>query len=264
MIRSDKFKIDFEFTDPCLCNSWVGAAVIGAGAIGAGASIYGANKAADTQAAAAAQAAALQKEMYDTTRADLGTYRNIGGVATKDLTGRLSDLTAPISIDPDVLENSDYYKFASTQGQKAVQNAAAARGLGKSGAALKGAAAFAKGLATDTYKTAWDMENQNKSNAFNRLKSLVDVGENAAAMTGTLGEKAAYNQGTALVGGANAEAAADNRIGSTVNKFAGDIGGYAMYQGLYGGKSGGGGGYSPSTAGQNGSPYYGPAPFGGG
>lgn len=237
MIYSDKIK-SFEFKDPCLCNSWVAAAVIGSGVIGAGASIYGANKASETQSNAAQQAAAIQQRQYEQTRADLAPYRVIGEDASARLRTKLTDLTDPISIDPDVLQNSDYYKFASTQGQKAVQNAAAARGLGKAGAALKGAAAFAKGLATDTYKTAFDMENINRSNAYNRLKALIDTGAGAATGTGVLGEKAAYNTGTALVGGANAEAAGYNRIGSSVANLAGNIGGYAMYNGLYG--SGGG------------------------
>lgn len=219
--------------------SFVATAVIGAGVLGAGATIYGANKAASTQQAAAQQAAAIQQQQYQQSRADLAPYRAIGEDATSRLTSKLSDLTSPISIDPNVLEGSDYYKFASTQGQKAVQNAAAARGLGKAGAALKGAASFAKGLATDTYKTAFDMENINRSNAYNRLKALIDTGAGAAAGTGELGQKAAYNTGTALVGGANAEAAAYNRIGSSISNLASNIGGYAQYQGLYGNNTGG-------------------------
>lgn len=237
MIYSDKIK-SFEFQDPCLCNAWVAAAVIGSGIIGAGATIFGANKAADTQSKAAQQAAAIQQQQYQQTRSDLAPYRAMGEDASTRLKAKLTDLTEPISIDPDMLENSDYYKFASTQGQKAVTNAAAARGLGKAGAALKGAASFAKGLATDTYKTAFDMENINRSNTYNRLKALIDTGAGAATGTGVLGEKAAYNTGTALVGGANAEAAGYNRIGSSVANLAGNIGGYAMYNGLYG--SGGG------------------------
>jgi len=238
MIYSDKIK-SFEFKDPCLCNAWVAAAVIGSGIIGAGASIWGANKAAETQKNATNQAAAIQQQQYQQTRGDLAPYRAIGEDASTRLKAKLTDLTEPISIDPNMLENSDYYKFASTQGQKAVTNAAAARGLGKAGAALKGAAAFAKGLATDTYKTAFDMENTNISNTYNRLKALIDTGAGAATGTGALGEKAAYNTGTALVGGANAEAAGYNKIGSSISNLASNIGGYAMYNGLYGSGSGG-------------------------
>lgn len=214
--------------------SWIGTAVIGSAVIGAGSSIFGASKAADAQKEAADKSIAMQQQQYQQTRQDLSPYRDLGGQASGELSTRLKDLTSPISIDPNQLENSDYYKFASTQGQKAVTNSAAARGLGSSGAALKGAAAFAKGLATDTYKTAFDMANTNQTNAYTRLKGLVDTGENAAAQTGALGEKAAYNSGVATVGAGNAEAAADNKIGSSVSNLASNIGGYAMYKGIYG------------------------------
>ena len=214
--------------------AWVATAVIGSAVIGGAATAYGASKAADAQKANADKVAGIQQQQYQQTREDLSPYRNIGQTASTQLTNRLSELTSPISVDPNQLENSDYYKFASTQGQKAVTNSAAARGLASSGAALKGAAAFAKGLATDTYKTAFDMANTNQTNAYNRLKGLVDTGENAAAQTGFLGEKAAYNTGSALTGGANAEAAADNKIGTSVGNLASNIGGYAAYKGLYG------------------------------
>lgn len=218
--------------------AWVATAVIGSGVVGALATGYAANRAADTQQRNAQRVADIQQAQYQQTREDLSPYRAIGQDASGRMTSRLSELTSPISVDPNVLENSDYYKFASTQGQKAVTNSAAARGLGSSGAALKGAAAFAKGLATDTYKTAWEMENTNKSNAFSRLKGLIDTGASAATGTGVLGEKAAYNTGTALTGGANAEAAGINTIGRSVSNLASNIGGYAAYQGMYGNPSG--------------------------
>lgn len=214
--------------------AWVATAVIGAGVLGAGATIYGASKASDAQTSAAKTAADTSLSMYNTTRGDLSPYRDIGGVAATDLTNRLSELTSPITVDPNQLENSDYYKFASTQGQKAVTNSAAARGLGTSGAALKGGAAFAKGLATDTYKTAFDMAQTNQSNAYNRLKSLVDTGENASAQTGTAGTAAANTAASAQIGAGNAQAAAANATGSSLSNLSNNLSGYAMYKGLYG------------------------------
>jgi hypothetical protein len=98
----------------------------------------------------------------------------------------LDELTAPINMTQAQLEQTPGWQFTNYQGQKAVQNAASARGLGVSGAALKGAANFATGLADQTYKTQFDIANTNQTNAYNRLKSLVDVGENASAQTGTL------------------------------------------------------------------------------
>lgn len=214
--------------------AWVATAIVGSAVIGGISTAYSANKAAAAQTVAADKAIGYQQQQQAQTREDLSPFREAGKTATDQLTARLPELTSDISIDPNTLENSDYYKFASTQGQKAVTNSAAARGLASSGAALKGAAAFAKGLATDTYKTAFDMENTNRTNAYTRLKGLIDTGENAAAQTGTLGQAAATNIGTATVGAGNAQAAADNRIGSSIANTANGIGGYAAYQGLYG------------------------------
>ena len=232
--------------------AWVATAVIGSAVIGGISQSYAASKAADAQTAAADKAIALQQGQYQQTRSDLDPYRQIGKVASDQLTTQLPHLTSDISIDPNQLENSDYYKFASTQGQKGVTNSAAARGLATSGAALKGAAAFAKGLATDTYQTAFNMENTNRTNAYSRLKGLVDTGENAAAQTGALGEKAAYNSGTATIGAGNAEAAADNKIGTSIANTTSGIGGYLTYKGIYGGSPSG----PITTGGPNG-----PTPF---
>jgi hypothetical protein len=181
----------------------------------------------------------MQQQQYAQTREDLSPYRAIGEDAGGKLTSRLSELTTPISVNPDDFLNSDYYKFLQTQGLKTTQNSAAARGLGKSGAALKGAIAFQKGLDSQEWQNNFNMQNINQTNAFTRLKSLVDVGENASAQTGVLGEKAAYNAGTALTGGANAQAAAANSTGTSIANLSNNLGGYAMYQGLYGKGTGG-------------------------
>ena len=215
--------------------AWVATAVIGSAVIGAGSQIFGASKAADAQKSAAQQAANIQREQYAQTREDLSPYRAIGQDASGKLTSRLSELTTPISVNPQDFVDSDYYKFAEKQGQRGVTNSAAARGLGSSGAALKGAAAFSKGLASQEWQNNFNMQNINQTNAYSRLKALVDTGASAATGTGVLGEKAAYNQGTALVGAGNAEAASYNAMGKSVADLSGKIGGYAMYQGLYGG-----------------------------
>lgn len=214
--------------------AWVATAVIGSAVIGGAATAYGANKAASAQTAAADKASQIAQQQYQQTREDLSPYRDIGKLGSSELTRRLSELTSPITVDPNQLEQSDYYKFASTQGQKAVTNAAAARGLASSGAALKGAASFAKGLATDTYKTAFDMANTNQTNAYTRLKGLVDTGQNAAAQTGSAGTSAANTSAGATIGAGNAQAAASNATGASISNIASNIGGYAAYKGLYG------------------------------
>lgn len=254
MINSNKFKLEFEFIDPCLCNAWVATAVIGAGALSAGATIFGASKAADAQTQSADKAIALQQNQYNQTRTDLAPYRDAGANATDQLNKRLSELTTPITMDQSTLEKTPGYQFNLTQGQRAVTNSSAARGLATSGAALKGAATFATGLADNTYQNQFNNANINQTNAYTRLKGLIDTGENAGAQTGVLGEKAAYNSGVATVGAGNAVASADNTSANAISKLAGTVGGYAQYQGMYGTPTGG---FSPGTV-NNGIAYGGP------
>ncbi len=218
--------------------SFIGTAVIGSAVIGGISTAYSASKAADAQTAAADKAIALQQGQYQQTRSDLAPYRGIGQTASDQLSSRIGELTAPINIDQATLEKTPGYQFNLTQGQRAVTNSAAARGLGSSGAALKGAATFATGLADSTYQNQFANAVTNQTNAYNRLKGLVDTGENAAAQTGVLGEKAAYNSGVATIGAGNAQAAADTKIGTAIANTASGIGGYMAYKGLYGGGSG--------------------------
>lgn len=233
--KSNIFGNDSEYIDPCLCNAWVATAIVGAAVVGGASQIYAASKASDAQVTAADKAAQTQIGMYNQTRADLSPYRQAGEDAYAMLQPKLKDLTDGVSIDPNMLKDSDYYRFTDKQGQKAVTNAAAARGLGSSGAALKGAASFASGLATGTYKDAFNMAVTNQTNTFNRLKGLIDTGQNAAAQTGSAGASAATGAANAQIGAGNAQAAGINAAGGAVANAANNIGGYAAYKGLYGG-----------------------------
>lgn len=229
------YYIDWEdFASDKLCSAWVATAIVGSAAIGGLASAYGATKASDAQKAAAAQAAQISQNQYNTTRGDLSTYRDAGAASTKTLQDQLPFLTSPITMDEATLQNTPGYQFNLTQGLKAVQNSAAARGLGVSGAAQKGAATFATGLADSTYQNQFNNENINRTNAYNRLKGLVDTGENAAAQTGVIGTQAAQTTANATIAGGNAAAAGANALGTAVSNAANTVGGYAAYKGLYG------------------------------
>ncbi|MBN3848143.1 hypothetical protein G3N58_15080 [Paraburkholderia sp. Ac-20342] len=117
------------------------------------------------------------------------------------------------------------YQFTLDQGLKASQNSASARGLGASGAAIKGAETFATGLADSTYGDTFNRAlagyTANRNNALgnfttnygvaadnaNRLLGLVNTGENAATQTGVLGAQSANSIGNSLTSGAAAQAA---------------------------------------------------------
>ncbi len=230
------FYIEHEdFVNSKLCNAWVATAIIGSGVIGAAATAYSANKAAQAQTDAANRATDAQLQMFGTTQKNLAPFIGAGGAATNELMTRLPQLTAPIVMDQSTLEKTPGYQFNLTQGLKSVQNSAAARGLGSSGAALKGAATFATGLADTTYGNQFNYENINRTNAYNRLKGLIDTGESAAAGQGVIGAGTANSIGSAQMAAGNAQAAGYNATGAAVNNLASNIGGYAAYKGLYGG-----------------------------
>ncbi len=164
------------------------------------------------------------------------------------------------------LEATPGYQFTRDQGLRSVQNSATARGQGISGAALKGAARYATGLADNTLKTQADIYNQNLTNArgvfggnvattqgifqqnlsniINPLLSYSQLGENAAAQTGALGSSAINAQANLLTGGANAQAAGMVGSANALSSGLGSLGqaplNYLLYSKLFG--AGGGGG----------------------
>lgn len=207
--------------------SLTAGAIVGAGALGAGASLIGssnassaATKSAQVQAQAADQASTNQLNEFNQVRSSLQPWITAG-------TGGLAGETNLLGLNPDgtvpaggpntaqinaTLAATPGYEFTKQQGLEATQNSYAAQGLGSSGAALKGAATFATGLADQTYEQ--------------RLQdylSLANSGQNAATGVGQLGLQAttqASNFATSgaastaggIVGSANAGVAGINGI----------------------------------------------------
>lgn len=213
-----------------------GVAILGSAVIGGVSKAYGAKKASDAQQAAAERAANAQMEMYERTRADLAPYRELGTKYSKELDERMPFLTSPIEFTQEAIENTPGYKIQKRLGEKAIQNSAAARGLGVSGAALRGAIEFNKDLNLTTYKDQFALENTNRTNAYNRLREVTDIGRQAAGATATAGQSAASGAASAYIGGGNAAAAGYNAIAGAVADTADTIGGYGYkkFGGLYG------------------------------
>ena len=187
-----------------------------------------ASNAASTQAGAANRAVDLSMQQYQTTRNDLAPFRSYGTTAGDQLVSQLRDLTAPFNPTQSQIEATPGYQFTRDQGLKGVQNSAAAKGLGISGAALKGAADYATGLANSTYKDLFNIDQTNKQNTYNRLLGITNLGENAAAQSGSLGNQAVGNATNAITSGANASAA--GTIGSN-NAIVGGLNNAAnLYQ----------------------------------
>ncbi len=227
----------------------VATAIIGSAVVGAGATVAGAGAAAGAQRDAANRSADTQMQMYERTRADLSPYMAIGQEGANRLVGNLDRLTAPITMDQAALEQTPGYQFNLKQGLRAVQNSATARGLGISGAAMKGAAQYATGLADNTYQQQFNNAVTNQTNAFNRLMGVTQLGQSSAAGVGAQGTQTASNVGNALIGGGNATAAAYNSIGPAVTNAGNGLTRGLMYQNMYGNNFGSGGGFGSTGTG---------------
>ena len=260
------------------------AAAIGVGAAaglaGSAMQAGAASDAADAQAGAANRAADLQNAQWQQTQQNLRPFLDFGTSAINPLRSAMG-YDANWNLDPNNILNQTFkaptaadaaatpgYQFTLDQGLKAVQNSAAARGLGTSGAALKGASSYATGLADSTYNDVFNRALQtfntnygSAANRVNRLNSIVGSGQNAAATNGSLGAQAMNSIGDSLMGAANASAA--GRVGSA-NAIAGGLSGigsnallYGMTQNNAGGAAAGGVGFNPFGASGN---YHGSNP----
>ena len=179
----------------------------GVSIIGGALSANAAGSAAQVQADAANRSADMAAQQNALTRADLAPYNQVGTAAAGTLQSQLGYLSSPTDLTQAGLEASPGYQFNLSQGLQAAQNSASARGLGVSGAAMKGASAYATGLADSTYQNQFAMDQTNKQNSYNRLFGVASLGENAAAQTGISGTANTGLATNALTGGANATAA---------------------------------------------------------
>ena len=213
--------------DPISAAIGVGGSLI-SGLVGGSSS----KSAANTQADAANNALAQQTAQYQQTRSDLLPYNTAGQGAMNTLSSQLPYLTSAFNPTMASLAATPGYQFTMQQGQQAVANSNAAKGLGISGAALRGAADYATGLADNTYMNQFNVDQANKTNAYNKLLGKAGLGENAAAQTGSLGQQAAQNSSNLITGAGNAQAAgtigASNALTGGINNAANNYTTYAL------------------------------------
>jgi hypothetical protein len=248
---------------------WIAAATAASAVLGAGTSILGANKAAGS----AKDAANLQQRQYQQTRGDLQSYFEPGRVAlgnALDLANKgpngggpdylsMAYQNRPGNMTQAELEQTPGYQFTLAQGLKSTQSAAAARGLGVSGASLKGAAEYATGLADKTYLDQFNVRQKNfedylnlntgqqgnLTNQFNRLNSIGTLGANAAAGLGTQGTALA-NQAGGYINASGLDTAAG--IKNASNALSGGVNNYLAYNAYQNRVSPTTGGYGDTTS----------------
>jgi hypothetical protein len=248
------------------------AAIVAGSAISGGAGLLGSMTAGNKAADASREAARIAEQQYQTTRGDLLPFTQTGQNILPALTDAALTRTgggpdyvsqaAALGSGPDMqaaLERTPGYQFQLQQGLKATQSAAAARGLGVSGAALKGAATFATGLADSNYEKRFadllqlnTAQQGNVQNRYSRLAGVGQLGESAAAGTGAVGANAANTAASATTAAGTAQAAGAlggaNSIGNAVNSGINNYLGYQLAQKYLPGGGGGTGGYTGGGA----------------
>lgn len=226
----------------------VASAVVASAVVGGVAS----NMAADKQANAAGKAAKMSADAAAQVRSDLNPYVTAGNNAINPLWQAMgydqnadgsitqnpnATLQKQFNFNPQDLQSTPGYQFAMDQGLRQVNNSAAARGLGLSGAQLKGAMNFATGLADNTYGnqfnralSTYNTNYQVASNNVNNLQNLVNTGQNSAAQTGQAALSGANSAGNYLTQQGNAQASG---IMGMANAASSGVGNYLTYNALY-------------------------------
>ena len=177
----------------------------------------GASDAASTAAQASGEASAAsiaeQRRQYDQTRADYAPYlaagtESVNRLATDLRPGGRFATTTPFNFQYD--QNADPgYGFRFDQGMRGVNASLAAKGMGISGAGIKGATEFGQGMGSQEYNNAFNRyvtgfnANTGERNAlFNRLAGVSGTGQTATGQIGAQGANTASNIGASLMGSA--------------------------------------------------------------
>jgi hypothetical protein len=191
------------------------AAIIGSSLLGGSS----ARRAASTQAAAADRAAELQREQFERQVELQAPFREAGVRALGKLEAA-ADYT-PFSMN--AFQADPGYAFRLSEGQKALERSAAARGGLMGGATGKALTRFGQEMGSQEYQNAFNRYQAERSARLNPLQSLAGVGQTSTNALGAAGQAYASGAGEALGAGAQARASGymgmANAIGGGLNQY---------------------------------------------
>jgi hypothetical protein len=216
-------------------------------------------EAASESAAAARYATDLQKAMFDKQIELQQPWQQAGVNALTKMQGGEYALPESFKYDPNSMYQDPGYAFRMSEGMNALNRSMAAKGLGVSGANVKGALRYGQNLGSqefgNAYSRALDEYNARtaRSNTgYNRLAALGQVGQTANTAIGSAASGYGANVGNLAMGNA---ATQGNAMMQRANIAAQQYGtaGRALDQALntdwskIGKYFGGGGGSTPSV-----------------
>jgi hypothetical protein len=125
------------------------------------------------------------------------------------------------------------YQFALDQGNRGVQNTAAAGGSLLSGATLKALTRFNQDTASNQYTNSYNRYNQNQQNQLGSLFKLAGMGQNSASQVGQYAQNYGTNVANNIMGTGTGQANLQTQAGNA--QAAGVVGGAnALTQGVGG------------------------------
>jgi hypothetical protein len=226
-------------------SGWVAGAVV----VGSVISSSSSKKAASTQAAAAEQSAnvskeisdeqiALQREQFEYQKGIQEPFRQAGVNALSRMQGGEFAQPAAFKFGAGDYQADPGYAFRLTEGQKALDRQAAARGGLISGGALKAATRYGQEMGSQEYQnaynralTGYNTDVARSDTGYNRLASLAGVGQTSTDKIGAAGQ--AMTSGISGSLGAYGNAASDAYQGAANARASGYVGqANAINQGL--------------------------------
>lgn len=211
--------------------AFITAALVGANLISGAMGARASKKGADAQVQATREATALQREMYEKDLELQEPFRQAGLAGQNrllELLGLGGDSKAkgygsamqPFGMEQFQVEPG--YGFRLSEGMKALDRTAAARGGLLSGATLKGAQRFGQNLASDEYMNAFNRYYTQRNAMLNPLEGLAGTGRSTSAELGAAGRQFGQMAGENMIGAGNARAS--GYVGSA-NAWANALGG---------------------------------------
>lgn len=178
-----------------------------------------AERAAQIQADASRYAANLQQQQYQENVQRQQPFYDAGRTALNQLIPLATNYK---DFGMEQFQADPGYAFRLSEGQKALDRSAAARGGLISGGALKAATRFGQDMGSQEYTNAFNRYQTERAARLNPLQSLTGMGQTTAAGLGAAGQNMASNVGN--YGMQGAAATGEGYLGSANARASGYMG----------------------------------------
>jgi hypothetical protein len=195
------------------------AAMVGSSLIGGRA----ASKAASAQAQAASEAGDVQREIFERQVELSKPYREAGELALNKLIPLATEYT-PFGMEQ--FQADPGYGFRLSEGQKALERSAAARGSLLSGGTGKALTRYGQEMGSQEYQNAFNRYQAERQARLNPLQSLAGIGQTSSQQLA--GQAGQYGSNMAEAIGAAGQARASGYMG-TASALGGGLNQYLNY-----------------------------------